>query len=304
MNLASIDLNLLLVFDAVMRERNVTRAGERIGLSQPAVSNALGRLRYHLKDELFIRSPEGMKATPRALELAEPVREALHHLEEALDPASFDPATSTRSFRIAAIDYALAVLVPIVVDRFAQHAPAIDLRFLPVLGPVLPQLDAHEVDFAITLVPDLPERFDSFVLGEDDYVILMRMGHPLATGEITLERFAAANHLLVSARGDDRGFVDEALEKKGLKRRVAMSVPQFSVTPSIIAASDMVLTAPRRLAQTFAQAYDLCLRPAPVPGPPLFSKSQLIWHRRLASHPAHDWFREEIRALIPGPSLT
>ncbi len=300
MNLAGIDLNLILVFDAVMRERNVTRAGERIGLSQPAVSNALNRLRHHLKDDLFIRSPDGMKATPRAHELAEPVRRALHRLEVALDPVAFDPAISDRVFRIVTSDYASTVLMPDIVRHVWDVAPQVDLRLISetVTAELLELLDSQEADFALTTAAKLPERFHHVELIDDHYVLLMGKGHELAYGKITLERFASFNHLLISPRGDNHGFVDDALAREGLHRRVAMSVPRFSQAPGILAASDMVLTAPHRLAERYAPMFDLVERPAPIQGPPSYSRWKLIWHERLASHPANQWFREMVEELF------
>ena len=297
MNLAGMDLNLLIVFDAVMRERNVTRAADLVGLSQPAVSNALSRLRHHLKDELFIRSPEGMKATPRALELAEPVRTALHNLEVVLAPPEFDPLTSRRSFKVAAMDYATSVIFPRIVDQMTELAPEINLRVLPP-DDALDALDNQTADFALIPMPDPPERFEYETLGGETFVLLMRAGHPLATGKLTLERFVEYPHLLVSLRGEATGFVDDALKEHGLTRRVAMTVPQFSMTPQILAATDMVLTVPKGLADTYGPAYQLVQRPALVSGPRDFSTLQLIWHRRLASHPAHNWFRETFLRLV------
>ncbi|WP_306251737.1 LysR family transcriptional regulator [Parvularcula sp. IMCC14364] len=291
------DLNLLLVFDAVMRERNVTRAADTIGLSQPAVSNALSRLRHHLKDELFLRSPEGMKATPRALELAEPVRTALHNLEEVLDPPQFDPATSDRSFKLAAVDYATSVILPRIVDQLTERAPGINLRMLPP-DEALEALDSHNADFALIPMPNPPERFEFETLGGETFVLLMRAGHPLASGKLTLERFVSYPHLLVSVRGEATGFVDDALKEHGLTRRVAMTVPQFSMTPQILAATDMVLTVPKGLADTYGPAYNLVQRPALVTGPAQFGTLQLIWHRRLASHPAYHWFRQTFLELV------
>ena len=300
MNLASLDLNLILVFDAVMRERNVTRAGERIGLSQPAVSNALNRLRYHLKDDLFIRSPEGMKATPRALELAEPIRRALHRLEVALDPVDFDPKTSQRTFRIVTSDYASTVLMPVIVRDLWKTAPHINLRLISETATteLLELLDTQEADFALSTAAEMPDRFNQSVLIDDNYVLLMRKGHELAKGKLTLKRFAGVNHLLVSPRGNNVGFVDDALAKKGLTRRVAMSVPRFSQAPGILATTDMVLTVPHRLAERYAPVFNLVERPAPIKGPPSFSRWKLIWHERLASHPANQWFQDMIEGLF------
>ncbi|MEM9669486.1 MAG: LysR family transcriptional regulator [Pseudomonadota bacterium] len=309
MNLAGLDLNLLLVFDAVMRTRNVTRAGFEIGMSQPAVSKALGRLRYHLKDNLFIRSSEGMRATPRALELAGPIRNALMELETALDPTEFDPASSTRTFSIVANDYVTGVLMPTIMDLFIERAPRTNWRFRPTTGRSLEMLDGQEADFAMTPLPvlELPERFGSFEIMSESFAVIMRRGHELTTGELTLERYVSAPHLLVTIRGDDRGFIDDALEAQGLARRVSMTINHFTVGPPIVAASNMIQTVPKRLAELYAPVHDLVVRESPLKGPEWLMRFYLIWNKKLATHPAHDWFRQTIRetvALTAGFSAT
>ena len=291
MNLAGIDLNLMLVFDAVMSERHVTKAGMRLGMSQPAVSNALNRLRYHLKDELFIRGQEGMRPTPRAEELAGPIRSALGELEIALDPAAFDPSTTRRTFHIATSDFVVAVLIAPLMSYLAKHAPNIDIRLLQTAGRIPEMLDKREIEFAITAFGEVAERFDAIRLLEEDYVCVMRHGHPLSKGKMTLKSYASATHLLVTPRGDAQGFVDEALAEKGLTRRIALTVNQFAVAPSVAAQSDMILTLPRRIADTYADVFRLEIRPCPVNVPKSYGNTTVIWHRKLAQHPAQNWFR-------------
>lgn len=294
MNLRSLDLNLLLVFDAVMAERNVTRAADRVGLSQPALSNALTRLRGHLKDELFVRSPEGMRPTPRALELAAPIHEALASLEQALDPALFDPERSTRTFRIATNDYVASVLVPPLMARLGRIAPGIDLRIVPLGGRMHELLDSQEVDFGCTSVGELPDRFEAREIVEDSYVVLMRPDHPLSEGRMTLQAFAKASHILVTPRGDPRGFVDTALAQRGLTRRIGLTVNQFAAAPAIVAATDMIATIPKRAADLFGPPFGLAQKPCPVPAPRDMTVVSLVWNRRLARHPAFVWFADQL----------
>ena len=298
MNLSALDLNLLRVFDAVYREQNATKAGAAVGLSQPAVSRALGRLRHHLKDELFIRSPLGLRPTPRAEELAEPVRRALSILELALDPIEFDPSSSSWTFTLVANDYVAGVLLPDFVTYLTRTAPNVNLRLLPSTGRSLEMLDLQEADFAITPMGELPERFERIDLTDARFVLIMRRDHDLAQGTITMKRFAEVPHLLFSVRGDDQGFVDTALARHGLKRRVAMTINQVSIGPAIVAASNMVMIAPIELANKLAPLYDLEVRETPIPGPPLTARVAMIWNRRLASHPAHDWFRQNLVRVI------
>lgn len=292
MNLRSLDLNLLLAFDAVMAERNVTRAAERVGLSQPALSNALTRLRGHLKDDLFIRSPEGMRPTPRALELATPIHEALASLEHALDPVRFDPMESTRTFRMATNDYVAAVLMPAVMKRLARVAPNVDVRLLPIGGRMLEVLDTQEADFGCTSVGELPDRFEAREIVEDSYVVLLRSDHPLAEARMTLQAYAKATHILVTPRGDPRGFVDTALAQRGLTRRLGLTVNQFAAAPAIVAATDMIATIPKRAADLFGPPFGLIQRPCPVPAPRDMTVVSLVWNRRLGKHPAFSWFAE------------
>ncbi len=294
MNLAAIDLNLLLVFDAVMRERHVTRAGDKIGMSQPAMSNALNRLRHHLKDDLFIRGPDGMQPTPRALEVAGPIRDALERIEIALDQSSFDPKTAHRRFLIGTNDYFVTTLLPHLVQHLQQSAPGIDLCLVPSAGRTLQLLDAGELDFGIAAFGEIPERFGTESLIEDSYVLMMRKGHPLSKGRLSIPRYAAARHLLMSPRGDPSGFVDRALLEHGLTRQIAVTINSFSSAPALLASSDLVLTAPKRIADTFAPLYDIATRPAPFAGPREYATATLVWHNRLASHPAHEWFRTTI----------
>ena len=298
MNLRRIDLNLLVIFDALMTERNVTRAARRVGLSQPAFSNALTRLRERLKDELFVRSPQGMRPTPRALELASEVHEALATIESALDPAEFDPKSARRTFTIDTADYVVTSCLSAVMAHLAREAPGIDLRLLPAGGRIYERLDAREVDFGIGAYGEVPDRFGTVVIDEDKYVVLMRPDHPLARGRLDLKRYAGAKHLLVTLRGDAHGFVDDALAEHGLSRRIALTVNQFSVAPAVVAESDLVVALPKRIADRYAPLLKLEVRPLPLPAPFVFTAIQLIWHRRFATHPAHEWFRHTLESVI------
>lgn len=297
MNLASIDLNLLKVFDAVMTERNVTRAGQKIGMSQPAMSNALNRLRHHLKDDLFIRGPEGMRPTPRARDLAEPVRSALHMIELSFSPAEFDPATASLTIAIGTNDYVVATLLPAISKELELTAPGVNLCIIPSSGRTFEMLDMQEIDFGISAFGQIPERFESALLNDDKYVLIMRSGHPLAKCKLTLAKYAAARHMLVSPRGHASGFVDTELQAHGLTRQIAVTVNSISTAPALLTGSDLILAAPSRIAEIFAPVYGLVTRPAPIPGPPEYSTATLVWHERLANHPAHIWFRDLVIRL-------
>lgn len=298
MNLRRLDLNLLVIFDALISERNVTRAARRVALSQPAFSNALTRLRHFLKDELFIRGPDGMLPTPRALELAPAVREALSTLESSLAQSRFDPATAERSFTVQMSDYIAGTMLPWLMRRLAVQAPGVDVRILPPDQPTLQLLDAGLIDFSLGGFGELPERFDGETIDDNDFACMMHRDHPLARGRLDLKRYAQARHLLITPRGDAHGFVDEALAEAGLTRRIALTVNHFSVVPPIIAETDLIVTLPRRIAERYAPLYELKLRPSPIKSSTRYSHIRLVWHKRLAAHPACDWFREQLLEML------
>ncbi len=298
MNLRRIDLNLLVIFDALMLERNVTRAARRISLSQPAFSNALARLRHYLKDDLFIRRPDGMLPTPRALELAPHIRSALAAIETSLDNQAFDPGSATRTFTVQTNDYLVSTLLPPLMRRLAEVAPGIDLRIMPPNLRTFDLLDTSEIDFALGAFGEVPDRFDVAIIDDNHFSCMMNATHPLARGKLDIKRYAAARHLLITPRGDPVGFVDVALGELGLTRRIALTVNHFSVVPAIVAGTDLVVTMPRRIAELYAPLYGLKLRPSPIEAPPLYSHIRLLWHQQLGRHPAYHWFRELVLGLM------
>ncbi len=298
MNLRRLDLNLLVIFDALIIERNVTRAARRVGISQPAFSNALSRLRHYLKDELFIRGPDGMRPTSRALELAPELHQALVQIETMLDPSSFDPATAERTFSIDANDYIVTTSIAPLMQRLARSAPGIDVRILPPAGRALERLEAREVEFAVGAFGDIPDRYGVEILDDNAFVCMMRPDHPLARGKLDIARYATAKHLLITPRGDASGFADEVLARQGLRRRIALTVNQFTVAPAIVANSDLIVTLPKRIADLYAPLFGLKMRCSPVPVPEMYSRIELIWHKRLGLHPALAWFREVLKEVI------
>jgi DNA-binding transcriptional LysR family regulator len=297
MNLKHVDLNLLVVFDAIMTERNVTRAGERIGLSQPAASNALARLRRMFNDELFLRTPKGMRPTLRAVELAEPIMHALREIDGALQPAAFDPARSRQTFRLAMADYLASVILPPLARRLQETAPGVNLHVRPndnVTSPAL--LDANEIDIAIGNFSELPERFCRQELLAEEFVCVMRRGHPLAASRITLKQYAAAKHLLISLTGQTSSFIDGLLKTRGLERRIVLIVNHILVAPPILERSDFVTTLTRHIACAFVRSYDLRFAPLPLAVDP--AQLTMLWHGRFSTHPAHEWMRSLLLTTI------
>lgn len=293
MNWGAFDLNLLIVFDAVMRERSVTRAGDRIGLSQPAVSHALNRLRYMLKDELFVRTPEGMIPTPRAEHLAEPLRQALRDMEMALEPETFVPEETTRRFAIAVNNYAAVVLAPAMVVAAAKAAPKVGLDLLPSgTRDVAALLDRGELDLAIGSFEDGGERFVTTELFEDTYVAAMKENHPAQRPKLTEKVLAALPHLEVSSSGEDSSFVDEQFRRRGLARNITHRAPHLSAA-AILANSDMVAVLSHRLAEAFLRTHRLVLCELPFAAPAI--RTDMLWHRRFTDQPAHRWLRNLVQ---------
>jgi DNA-binding transcriptional LysR family regulator len=291
--LGAIDLNLLVVFDAIMRDRSVTRAGQRLGLSQPAISHALTRLRHMLKDELFVRSPSGMVPTPRAEELATPIRIALDGLQQSLEPVQFEPSKATTTFRIAVDNYAAIVLVAPIASHIAEIAPGVTLDFRPsgTLN-VLELLDRSELHLAISPAAVQGERFSRRRLLQDQFEVVHRKGHPAAMGqEFPTEKLTTLPQLEISSAqfGSDLEDNSPRRSKAGLK--AAMRAPFLSAA-QILATSDLVSVLPLNVARNMIKSHHLVFHrlsrsPRPI-------ESAMIWLRRLDNQPAHAWLRDVI----------
>ena len=293
-NLNGFDLNLLTVFDAVMQERNVTRAGNQIGLSQPAMSHALNRLRYLLDDELFVRTPSGMAPTPRAEMLAAPLRSALNEVRLALEPASFDPATSDRRFALAVNNFAAALIVQPLVAAASSAAPGIGLDVQPRgTLDIADCLDRGDLDLVLGTVDSPGERFATACLVEYELVTVMRLGHPAGRRKLSAAAFAALSQLEISSSLDDTGFIDLWLAERGLARRIALRAP-FLSTPEILAQSDLVANICAPVARRLTRHHPLQICKPPYESPRV--RLTMLWHRRLDRHPAHRWLRKVVQS--------
>ncbi|NNH68078.1 LysR family transcriptional regulator [Rhizobium laguerreae] len=296
-NLQAVDLNLLVAFDAIMAERSVTRAGARIGRTQPAVSAALARLRQLFQDELFVRSPSGLEPTPRALDLAEPIGKSLRHAQEALAFSGvFDPRSSSASFRLGLSEHPAFVLLPKLLSAIRQAAPniSIDIKGFVARERAVEMLDAGEVDAAVGVpVSSLP-RILSRLLFEESFVSIVRADHPAARG-LDLETFVALDHLLVSPEGDRYGHVDRKLSEFGLRRRLGLTLPQMYAAPAIVAETDLVATLMRGVVEVSDSRARLSIHKPPIELLPV--SFALSWHRRNDSHVGQQWFRDLIRSV-------
>ncbi len=298
MNWRAFDLNLLVAFDGLMQERSVTRAGKRLGMSQPALSHALNRLRHLLKDQLFIRTPKGMLPTPRAEQLALPLRQALADMQRALEPEAFVPAETRRHFAIAINNYAAVVVAAPLVAAVSRAAPLVqlDLRASGTLN-VFDLLDNGELDVAIGTFDQVGERFASAVLLEDEFVAVMRRGHPAGRGRLTASSFGALKHVHISSSGDDTGFIDRSLATRGSKRHIALRLP-YLAAGAVLVNSDLVASLSRRVAAALVRGATLERRELPFTSPPV--RTSLLWHRRLDGSSAHRWLRDLIVSVSRG----
>jgi len=290
MDIRGVDLNLLKAFDALATERAVTRAGDRIGLSQPAMSHALSRLRDLFADDLFVRTPTGMEPTARAREIAPLVAAAIEHIEAALNLGiGFDPAKSGGIFTAGMAEYAEVALVGRLAAAFADRAPRATLRLTPLTGAnAAEQLDRGVIDVAVAHFNALPPHIESVLLLRDPFVVVAGRRHPITGQQLSVEAYAAANHILVSPRGDTSGALDRILVDFGLRRRIALLVATYLALPAALAASDLVATVPSRTARQIAAIAEIEIMPLPIDFAMTVS---MAWHRRAASEPAQAWFR-------------
>jgi DNA-binding transcriptional LysR family regulator len=291
--LGALDLNLLVVFDAIMRDRSVTRAGQRLGLSQPAMSHALTRLRHMLKDELFVRSPNGMMPTPRAEGLATPIRIALDGLQQSLEPEEFEPSKAAATFRIAVDNYAAIVLVAPIAARVAEVAPGVKLDFRPSgTLDILDQLDRSELQVAIGPAGAPGERFSRRRLLQDHFVVVHRKGHPDAKlREFSTEKLATLPQLEISSARFGADFAHIGSVRTRPQSRTVLRAPFLSAA-GILARSDLVSVLPLNVARSMTESHQLVYRPLSRSPKPI--EAAMIWLRRLDNQPAHAWLRELI----------
>jgi len=308
MNFLTLDLNLLRVFDAIMIEQNLTRAGEKLAMTQPAVSNALKRLRHAFNDDLLIRTTFGVTPTPRAESIWPAVREALSNLESAIAPLSFDPTKAVDTFCVTMSDATAAYWLPHLVREIEERAPGITARMVPLLTRDPRSMLLHgEVDIAVGYFPGIVSQLtgeqsltNSVIrhnsLYSSRYVCVMRKNHPLENEPLTLETYCNAHHLLVNFSGRVHGVIDEILEQMQLQRHIVLTVNQFSTAKKVVANSNLLAVLPHHLLSLIDITGQLIWKELPFNTPAV--KIDMLWHEREAKNPAHQWLRNNLIDLV------
>jgi DNA-binding transcriptional LysR family regulator len=299
MDFHGIDLNLLVAFDALMSERNVTRAAARVGVSQPAMSAALSRLRKLFGDQLFLRSAEGLLPTPRARDLAEPLSQALGQIEATLvKKRVFMPEKATFTFNLGLSDYPAFVLLPSLLKALGERAPGASLivHGFSARDHAVDLLDAGTIDVAVGVPPTPTDgRILTRPVLRDEFVTIVSKDNPAARRGMDIKTYLALSYVLVSPEGDRHGVVDQALAQRGKKRSLGLTLPQMFVAPAVIARTHMTATVMKRVALSSPASRGLVLFPPPIALPEV--EFDLIWHRRSDLHPGQQWFRSLIVSL-------
>lgn len=297
-NVRGTDLNLLGPLDLLLAHRSVTRAAAAANLSQPAMSRALGRLRAMFNDPLLIRGSAGLVLTPRAAALQAQLRHILRDVSALVRQEAFDPVRWAGRITIAATDHQTILLLPSLMARLASDAPGLDVKVVPFVASLLPHLQDGTIDLSFSVAGELlPRGILSEPLYRDEFVTLLRRGHPAAS-DWTLDRFAALDHVLVTILGEGRGVFDDELERRGLKRRLRLTLPHFYAAMAVVAKSELVVTLPRSLASRYLETFDLVALAPPVPLTPFTVVA--IWPEALNAEPSNAWLRAVVREEAAG----
>ncbi len=299
-NLAALDLNLLVVLDALLAEQSVSRAAKRINSTQPAVSRALGRLRAWFGDPLLTRTRTGMAPTAAGAALAREVHAALEAVKRVVERRdAFDPRSSPRAFRLTMSDHPQLVVGAVLLDRVARSAPVATFELLPWSLRFPDALESGAIDLAVCPPITPVAGLRSVALFADDLVVVVRRGHPAAARALDLAAYAALDHVVSAPNGRQGSLIDDLLEAEGLSRRVALRVPSALALPALVAGSDACATVPERLAAAFADRFDLAVIPLPIAAPTL--AMNLVWHERADRDPGAAWLRAELCAAFVRP---
>ena len=304
-NMKTFDLNLLRVLNALLEDPSTVRAGERLGLSQPAVSAALARLRTALGDELFFRRGKGLEPTQYALTLKNELAQVLEHVEDLIrGPDTFDPRISDMSFRISGSDFFAELLMPRLAERLQLLAPKMRVHLVDLVpDSYVETLDRYEVDLAIVPQISFPDWVESRPVFRSSFSVIARKDHPrlkregLSDGDaVPIDLFCDVGHVLFSPEGNSRAMGDAALAEVGRERRVVMTMPIFSGVYQAVARSDLIALLPTALAHHVAKAAGLCVYRAPMPVP--IAQLCMTWHRRYSASASHSWMRDQIAEIL------
>lgn len=298
MELSDIDLNQLVLFQQLMVERRVSKVADNLGLTQPAVSNTLAKLRKLFADELFVRTPAGMMPTPFAEQLAEPIGYALGMIHSGLNQhRNFDPSSVKGSVTIGMTDIGEIVFLPALVERLQRSAPGISLNTVRNSATNLrDDMEAGKVDLAIGPLPQLKAGFFQRRLFRQRYVCLFRKGHPLGRKRFTLADFKSCEHLTIVSAGTGHGKVDELIRRTGVERTVRLTIPHFVSVGHILQRSDLVATVTERLAESLIEPFALTYKPHPIDLPEI--AINVFWHAKVHRSPAHQWLRTIVFELF------
>ena len=295
-NLSSLDLNLLVVLKALLDERHVTRAAEKIGLSQPAMSRALGRLRVMFKDQLLVKGASGMSLTARASELYQPLQKILSDVNQIMTAPTFEPAEMTGEIVIATRDYEMAAILPEAIRAITDEAPGLTIRIVPMTRDDLIPLEHHEVDFVIAGTDRDSSTLVRKTLVTDNFVCVVSAGQSLAKKKLTLETYLAGRHCLISFTEFRSSIIDSSLAQMGHERKAIVRVPQFLAAAHIVAGTDLILTIPKKLGKLFVESQQFVPLDLPFEVPSF--SIYIYWHIRNENNPMHSWVRNKILSAV------
>lgn len=298
--MATLDLNLLRVFEALLAHHNVTIAARHVGLSQSAVSNALGRLRFHFNDPLFVKTGKGMLPTPRAVQAGERVRQALALIRSSAEESTgFQVQPSGRTFRFCMSDVGEATMLPPLMKRLRELNADVRIETYQLPSEAIPErLATGDIDFAAGYLPHLPKSIEKLRLFQEYYVCMTSRDYPLGPqGRLTLKSYLSATHVLIDSLGSGHRIIERAFERRGVQPNAALRVPHFIVIPLVVAATDLIVTIPYRAALAFAGSVPVRIHPLPLKIPSF--DCVLSWHQRFAQDPPMRWMRSLVRDLFP-----
>ena len=302
MNLTKIDLNLFNIFDVIYTERNLTKAGQILGITQPAVSNALARLREAFDDVLFTRTAQGMMPTPVAQHVIPSVRQALHLLRSSVQEGhNFDPSTSTKQFNFSIPDTMESFLLPLMIPYLKQNASGVTLRtYHHTVEEFVNDLTTGLLDLVVDSAQSVPQYIRHIKVAEDDYVCVANTNHSFIKSKLSLEQYASAQHISICSRDSGIAFLDTELARLGITRNIGLHSHTHFSMPPIVRNTDYIATVPRTLAVTVQQHIPVQVLELPIEVPPV--QSYLYWHENLENDPANKWMRELTISLLKSGS--